>query len=150
MITITINGLDQFVVGDLSRDLTPSLAKLYEVEEDDINFVAPASMVFHKGVEQTSWNIYIEVSAPLKVQVLEEEVARFLIESIGDIAIHKTVIFRYYSQDNRYQVLNDDYPRYIDQDNEIKYDLDDQEEYEEGEESDQVYTGDVFENFNKN
>ena len=53
MINIYVYGLDQFVVGDISRELTSSLAKLYEVEEDEINFVAPHDMVFHKGVEQT-------------------------------------------------------------------------------------------------
>ena len=39
MITITIYGLDQFVVGRLSREMTPNLAKLYEVSEDEILFV---------------------------------------------------------------------------------------------------------------
>ena len=64
MITITIYGLDQFVVGRLSREMTPNLAKLYELSEDEILFVAPENMVFHKGVEQTSWNIIIHVHAP--------------------------------------------------------------------------------------
>ena len=59
MITVFIYGLDQFVVGRLSREMTPNLAKLYEVSEDEIIFVAPENMVFHKGVEQTSWNIII-------------------------------------------------------------------------------------------
>ena len=49
MITITIYGLDQFVVGNLSRELTPLVAKLYEVDEDEVNFIAPQAMGFHKG-----------------------------------------------------------------------------------------------------
>ena len=47
MITITILGLDQYIVGRLSRELTSNLAKIYEVSEDDINFIAPNNMVFH-------------------------------------------------------------------------------------------------------
>ena len=38
MITVVIYGLDQFVVGRLSREMTPNLAKLYELNEDEIIF----------------------------------------------------------------------------------------------------------------
>ena len=93
MITITIYGLDQFVVGRLSREMTPNLAKLYELDEDEIIFVAPENMVFHKGVEQTSWNIIIHVHAPKKVQVLQDQVAHLILESIGDVAINKIIEF---------------------------------------------------------
>ncbi|MCF0107636.1 MAG: hypothetical protein HUJ59_01295, partial [Bacilli bacterium] len=111
MITVIFYGLDEFVVGRLSNELTSSLAKLYEVDEDEINFVAPNNMVFHNGVEQTSWNLIIHVHAPLKVSVLQDQVAQFLVKAIGDVAIHKIVEFYYYSQDNRYESINEDYPR---------------------------------------
>ena len=98
MITITIYGLDQFVVGNLSRELTPLVAKLYEVDEDEVNFIAPNAMVFHKGVEQTSWNILIQVNAPKKVSVLEEQMSQLMLHGIGEVAIHVAVEFYYYSQ----------------------------------------------------
>ena len=159
MITVIIYGLDQFVVGRLSRELTPNLAKLYETSEDEINFIAPQDMVFHAGVEQTSWNLIIHVHAPLKVSVLQDQVAKFLLEGIGDVAIHKTVEFYYYSQDNRFQKINPSYPRYL-----TSNELDDEEEYyQEGEEcechhdheeeedynEEDIYTGNIFEDFNK-
>lgn len=152
MITVIFYGLDEFVVGRLSRELTPSLAKLYEVDEDEINFVAPNNMVFHNGVEQTSWNIIIHVHAPLKVSVLQDEVATYLVKAIGDIAINKVVEFYYYSQDNRYESINQEYPRYITESNVVNSD----EEYEddddccEGEEEDEIYTDDIFKDFNGN
>ena len=37
MITIFIYGLDQFVVGRLSSEMTKNLAALYEVNESEIN-----------------------------------------------------------------------------------------------------------------
>lgn len=152
MITVIFYGLDEFVVGKLSRELTPSLAKLYEVDEDEINFVAPNNMVFHNGVEQTSWNIIIHVHAPLKVSVLQDEVATYLVKAIGDIAINKVVEFYYYSQDNRYESINQEYPRYITESNVVNS----EEEYEddddccEGEEEDEIYTDDIFKDFNGN
>ena len=150
MISITINGLDQFVVGRLSRELTPSLAKLYQVDEGEINFIAPNTMVFHNGVEQTSWNIYIEVLAPRKYEEMQEEAADYLLESIGDLAINKTLTFVYYESDARYQKLNNEYPRYIASDNLVDIDDEYDEDMEEGDGEDQIYTGDIFQDLDPN
>ena len=145
MITITIYGLDQFVVGNLSRQLTPLVAKLYEVDEEDVVFIAPDAMVFHKGTEQTSWNVLIHVTAPKKVSVLQEQMSQLMLHGIGDVAIHVTVEFYYYSQDDRYQRINPNYPRFISDDNLVNVDDEYDEDIEEGEDDDQVYTGDIFE-----
>ena len=147
MITVVIYGLDQFVVGRLSREMTPNLAKLYELSEDEILFVAPENMVFHKGVEQTSWNIIIHVYAPKKVSVLEDQVAKFILESIGDVAINKMLEFYYYSQDNRYSKFNEAYPRFIAADNLVNVADEDYEDMEEGEGEDEIFTGDIFQDF---
>lgn len=148
MITIILYGLDEFVVGRLSRELTPNIAKLYEVSEDEVIFVAPNNMVFHNGTEQTSWNLLIHVHAPMKVSVLQEQIATFLLNAIGDIAIHKTVEFYYYSQDNRYQKINKDYPRYITEENVVNM----EEDYDEcgdqcnlDDDDKEIFTGDIFE-----
>ena len=148
MITIIIYGLDQFVVGRLSREMTPNLAKLYELNEDEIIFVAPENMVFHKGVEQTSWNIIIHVHAPKKASVLQDQVANLILESIGEVAINKILEFYYYSEDNRYSKLNESYPRFIASDNLVDI-ADDEynEDMEEGEGEDEIFTGDIFRNF---
>ena len=147
MITIVIYGLDQFVVGRLSREMTPNLAKLYELSEDEILFIAPNDMVFHNGVEQTSWNIIIHVHAPKKVSVLQDQVAKLILESIGDVAINKVVEFYYYSEDNRYSKLNESYPRFIASDNLVDVAEEDYEDMEEGEGEDEIFTGDIFQNF---
>ena len=149
MITITIYGLDQFVVGQLSRELTPLISKLYEVTDDDVSFIAPQAMVFHKGVEQTSWNILIHVCAPKKVAVLQEHMAELMLHGIGDVAIHVSVEFYYYSQDDRYQKINESYPRFLSQDNLVDVDDEYPEDIEEGEGDDQIYTGDIFADLNK-
>ncbi|NLV29365.1 MAG: hypothetical protein GXY57_04350 [Erysipelotrichaceae bacterium] len=150
MITLIFYGLDQFVVGHLSRELTPLIAKLYEVEEDEVNFIAPSSMTFHKGTEQTSWNLLIHVHAPMKVSVIQDKMADLLLNGIGEVAIHKAVEFYYYSQDNRVEKINKNYPRFIAEENlvlaEDEHDHD--EELEEGEGNDQIFTGDAFKDFN--
>ena len=147
MITVIIYGLDQFVVGRLSREMTPNLAKIYELSEDEILFIAPNDMIFHKGVEQTSWNIIIHVHAPKKVSVLQDQVARLILESIGDVAINKILEFYYYSEDNRYSKINMAYPRFIAADNLINVAEEDYEDKEEGEGDDDIFTGDIFQDF---
>lgn len=147
MITVTIYGLDQFVVGRLSREMTPNLAKLYELSEDEIIFVAPENMVFHNGVEQTSWNIIIHVHAPKRAALVEEQVAKFILETIGDVAINKVIEFYYYSEDNRYTKLNEAYPRFIAADNLVDIEEENYEDMEEGEGEDNIFTGDIFKDF---
>ncbi len=150
MITLTLYGLDQFVVGRLSREMTSALADIYECDKDEILFVAPESMVFHNGVEQTSWNAIVRVDAPKKLAVLQEDVARVIMQLVKGPTIHVQVVFTYFSQDNFYESINDDYPRYIEEKNIVEVDYDDSDvNIEEGEGDDQIFTGDIFKDFNR-
>ena len=149
MITLTIYGLDQYIVGRLSKEMTHNLADLYEVSEDDINFIAPDSMVFHNGVEQTSWNALVRVNLPKKVMVLQEEAAKLIMSMVQGPTINVAVEFYYYSEDNRYEKINEDYPRFITDDNLVDVeDYDEETQYIEGDGKDEVFTGDIFKDFN--
>lgn len=150
MITLTIYGLDQYIVGRLSREMTHNLADLYEVSEDDINFIAPNNMVFHNGVEQTSWNALVRVHLPKKVMVLQDDAAKLIMDMIQGPTINVAVEFYYYSEDNRYEKINEDYPRFITDDNlvDVDEDYDEETQYIEGDGKDEVFTGDIFKNFN--
>ena len=145
MITVIIYGLDQFLVGDLSVSLGRDLAKIYEVSEDDINFIAPNDMVFHKGVEQTSWRVFVEVNVPKKLEVMQEQAHKVIVHHIKEIAIHIETVFRYYLSDNHTLHINEDYPLYMEEKVEAQYDTDYPEDIEEGEGEDEIYTGDIFE-----
>lgn len=151
MIIVKMSGLDQFVVGNLSKELTPLVAKLYEVEENEVVFLSPQTMVFHKGVEQTSWNIIIEVKAPEQFARVQDKMADLLLHGIGEVAIHINVIFSYFSSDDFYKKVNSDYPLYITEANIVDFEEEDEfdEDDEEDEEEEDIYTGDIFEGLNK-
>ena len=149
MISLTVYGLDQFVVGKLSREMTSALADLYEVDKEEILFIAPENMIFHNGVEQTSWNALVKVDAPKKVSVLQEDAARLIMNLVKGPTIHVQVVFNYFSQDNFYENLNEDYPRYIENENLVNFDEEYDENIEEGEGDDQIFTGDIFKDFNR-
>lgn len=151
MIIVEMSGLDQFVVGNLSKELTPLVAKLYEVEENEVVFLSPQTMVFHKGVEQTSWNIIIEVKAPQQFAHVQDKMADLLLHGIGEVAIHVNVFFSYFSADDFYKKVNDDYPLYITEANIVDFQEEDEfdDDDEDDEEEEDIYTGDIFEGLNK-
>ncbi|MCR4912092.1 MAG: hypothetical protein K5925_06245 [Bacilli bacterium] len=152
MINIFVYGLDQFVVGDLSERLTPILAKAFEADEDEINFIAPNDFVFHNGVEQTSWRVIVEVRLPAEFDIVEHEVKEVLLHYISQVSVHVEVTFIYYERRNHYVKINKDYPLYLEEkeghlneeEYEEEYDETDEEGPSEGEGEDEIYTEDIF------
>lgn len=151
MITIIIHGLDQFVVGGLSKEMSKPLADLYEVTEDKINFIAPESLVYHDGVDQTSWRVLITVKAPKQMEVLQKVVADYLINIIKDVAINIEIVFTYYSIENRIEHINDEYPLFITEENivsiEDEYDENEEDEEEEAADEGELFDGNIFKDF---
>ena len=80
MITISIIGLDPYLVRQISKEMTPKLAELYEISEDKIDFYAPECLFIHNGVEQNTWNVLVRVNAPLKIKVLEKKAVKIIRE----------------------------------------------------------------------
>jgi len=117
MITISVLGLDQYVVGHYSKDNTENLAQLFECDEDDVSFYAPNAMMFHKGVEQTSWNTLVIIRAPEKYAAVESKVSEYLLKTIGEFSINVELEFAYFEEEHHYEKINDDYPRFIAEDN---------------------------------
>jgi hypothetical protein len=117
MITISILGLDQYVVGHYSKENTENIANLLEASSDDVNFYAPESMVFHAGVEQTSWNTIVIVRAPERENVFESKLADYLIKTLSEFTINLEVEFEYFEEGRHYQHINSSYPRFIAEEN---------------------------------
>ena len=141
MVTISIYGLDQYVVGHYSKEHTANIASLLEVDEADVVFYSPNAYVFHNGVEQTSWNTIVKVNAPEQCEKLEDKVANYIIKTLKEFSIHLVVEFSYYHKHHRYEFVNKEYPRFISEENVVNVE---DEEYQEGEE---IYDGNMFEGF---
>ena len=149
MINIFVYGLDQFLVGDLSEQLTEVLAKTYETEEKNIIFVAPNDMVFHNGVEQTSWRVIVEVRLPEEFGYLQQQAKEVILHYISEVAVHVEVTFLYYSKRDHYESINKDYPLYLTEEASQSHlttdSYDEDQELTEGDGDDEIYTGDIFE-----
>ena len=144
MITIKVYGIDPYLLNDLSRDMTSKLANLYEISKDEINFFAPECLYVHDGVDQNTYSILVEVHAPKKVSVLEEDAYKIIENYIKNVTVHLECIFYYFSIDNYHKFENEDYPRYMDEENSVDF-------YEESEEettsNEDIYLGNAFEGF---
>lgn len=141
MITISILGLDQYVVGHYSGEHTKNIANLFEVDDDLVSFYAPNCYMFHNGVEQTSWNTLVRVHAPKRYIVFESKVAQYLLNTLKNFSINVAVEFFYYEDEHRYEHINNAYPRFLSEDNLVNVEED---ELGEGEE---LYEGNIFEGY---
>ena len=141
MITIRIYGLDSYAVGHFSKDHTENLAQLFETKEENICFVASDEFVFHKGVEQTSWQALVTVIAPEKYEPLEKQVANYLLKTLTEFSIHVQIVFEYFHGHHEHEFTNKDYPRFIKDDNLVNV--------EEEDEDDELYEGNIFEGMEK-
>ena len=165
MITIQILGLDQFVVGRYSRENLGNIAQAFECSEEDISFYAPNAMMFHNGVEQTSWNTVVVVLAPKKYRPLEAGAADVLMKTLSLFSINVDVVFQYFEESSHYSFVNKEYPRFITseeiRDDYASMEFGDVPEVMEGEENEgeeplaphmnpdtgEIYLGDAFEGF---
>ena len=57
MIYIKVVGLDQFIVGRISRESTDKLANLFEVESDEINYQEYAYSISKLFIIDFSFNL---------------------------------------------------------------------------------------------
>ena len=146
MITISIIGVDPYLVRQISKAMTAKIAALYEVSKDEINFYAPECLYIHDGVEQNTWNVLVKVNAPLKVRVLEKDAVKVIREFMKDACINLAIEFYYYSSDNRYEFIDNSHSRFMTEDNSYEI-VEDEEEEEES--TEEPYLGDIFEDFNK-
>lgn len=140
MITITVYGLDQYTIGHYSKDHLENLQQLFETKED-ILFVASDAYVFYNGVDQNSWQALVKVDAPEKYEMVENKVAKYIMETLKSFAINIKVTFEYFHSHHEYEHHNTEYPRFITDDNLVNV--------EESDEDEELYEGNIFEGMEK-
>ena len=141
MISITVYGLDAYIIGHYSKDHTANLAQLFETKEENIVFIVSDEYVFHNGVEQTSWQTLVKISAPEKYEPLEDKVATYLLKTLTQFSVHVQIVFDYFHGHHEHTFVNKDYPRFIKEDNVVNV--------EESDDDDELYEGNIFEGMEK-
>lgn len=146
MVTISIIGVDPYLVRQISKAMTDKISNIYEISKDDVNFYAPECLYIHDGVEQNTWNVLVKVNAPIKAKIMEKDAVKIIREFMKGACIHVAIEFYYYSQDNRYEFIDETHPHFMTEENLVYEDDDYDDESEEGEEE-ELYLENMFENF---
>ncbi len=142
MVIINFYSLDFELVGKLNEKIHEKVANAFGIKNEDLIFQASDSFVFYKGHEQTSYNAYIKVEAPVELSLEEEKVAAILMEETKDYSMHVRILFTYFDESHYYERVTRQYPEFITTSIETKIDEDYDEDGEYTE--DEIYTGNIF------
>lgn len=139
MITLTFYGLNMLALGDLSGILLTRLASKLKVDETSITIRAVESMIFYKGIDQTTWEVMVDIRLLESMKEYESSIVTLLHDVLKEQTIHVTCDFIYVSSASRIQVISKDYPRYISDDNQVLVG-------HTHENTKDVFTGNIFQN----
>lgn len=142
MVIINFYSLDFELVGRLNETIHEKVASAFGIKDEDLIFQASDSFVFYKGHEQTSYNVYIKVEAPVELSLEEEKVASILMNETKNYAMHVRILFSYFDESHYYERISRQYPEFITTSVEAHLDenYDEEGEYTE----DEIYTGNIF------
>ena len=92
MINVVLKGVDEFLGAHVETILSPSIAKLYEVSNDEVIFTCYHSIIYHGGMDQTSYHMMITIEANKKFKNKEKikstKVKVQLIYPLGSFALN--------------------------------------------------------------
>ena len=138
MINVILKGVDEFLGSHVESVLTPKIAAICKVRNEAVVFTCLHSIIYHGGVDQTSYHMIVTFELEEKYLPFEKELANFVLEASKSFAVHCHISFTYLNKPY-YQRIEKDYPLYVTMENEVSI--------EENDENEEIYTGDIFANF---
>jgi hypothetical protein len=139
MMTLTFYGLNMYALGDLSPSLSLRLSKAFKMQETLISLRVVESMIFYKGIDQNTWEVMVDIRLNETMKNHEQEIVKILQDVLKEQTIHLTCDFTYVSSQSRVQIISEDYPRFITEDNQVVVG-------HTHEKTTEIYTGNIFQN----
>ena len=141
MINIVLKGVDEFLGADVEKVLLPQVSKVLNIPLNEIIVTCLHSMIYHDGVDQTSFHMVVTFEMERKFQEFEKKLIKCVLDNTKNFSVHAHVNFLYLSE--TYSRIDEDYPLFVTSSNEVVI----EDEIDETEE--EIYTGDVFADFEK-
>ena len=135
---IEIFGLDKYVVASLSRELQPSILKLIQLEPSQLYFAVHETLIFHDGVDQNAWHTMVKVQLESAQVHHQAALVKLLTQALKPHTIHVHLEFYVQPASQSTHLLNEDYPLFVSETNQVNFDLPDEEERKE------IYHGNIF------
>ena len=137
MINIVLKGVDEFLGADVEKVLLPKVAKVLQVSMDEVLLTCMHSMIYHGGLDQTSFHMIVTFEMEEKYRKFEKELIKCVFEVSKNFSVHSHVNFLYLTPTSSY--IDEEYPLYVTESNRVIIEDDENEE--------EVYTGNMFSNF---
>jgi len=126
MILIKLLGIDKYMAEEVVEDIHKPVADIFETEKENVLFYAPESMLIYNGMEQTSYQLNIEIECPNTYKQLEKEIANCISKLVMEkICVHLRILFTYFDENNEYEFINKNYPRFMTKDNVAHFEQED-------------------------
>lgn len=141
MVNIILKGVDEFLGSHIEKTILPNIAKILKIDESEIMVICLHSIIYHNGVDQTSYHMLVEFELDNQYEQYEESLADYILLESKNFAVHCHINFKY-CEYKTYSRIDKDYPLYVTEANEVV--IEDSEEVNED-----IYLEDVFADFDK-
>lgn len=141
MIVISLLGVDQYQAASFVSDIQDEVAQIFETDPEEIVFYAPDSFLIYRGVDQTSYQLDVVVQCPQKYMPLESRISEYLIKVFTQTHVHVRILFEYFDPAHEHESINEEYPRFMTNENMAHFEA---ESDEEDPEKTEPYTGNPF------
>ena len=139
MVNIVLKGVDEFLGSHVDEVISPQVAKILNINQDEVILTCLHSIIYHQGVDQTSYHMIVNLELSEKYRPFEEKLAEYILSISKNFAVHCQVSFSY-CENKIYSRIDEDYPLYVTNSNEVVIE-------ENEDENEEVYLGDMFANF---
>lgn len=144
MIVVKLLGIDQYQAGELVRDIHSSVAEILETDPTNVVFYAPDSFIYYKGVDQTSYQLDVEIQLPMKYHPLEERINDCLVKLLKESHVHIRVLFDYFEEEHEHLYIDEEYPRFMTEDNMAHFEYEENDHNHHKNEKEDIFLGNAF------
>jgi hypothetical protein len=134
---IDIQGLDKFVIADISLQLQKPLSLLTKLDSKDIFFLGHDSFLYHQGVDQHAWHSIIHITLSLSLKPLQAQIIDLIEAHLKAHTIHMHFRFSFTNVEDLVSITQSDYPDFVTESNSVDVMPSDESEAE-------IYHGDIF------
>jgi hypothetical protein len=136
--TLHIQGLDKFVIGELSSQLQEPLSLLTKIPSEAMLFIGHDSFVYHQGVDQHAWQTFVQITLLPSLKSLQTQIIECLIRYLKPHTIHVHFQFQYVDATEFISVIQPDYPLFVTETNSVDVVVPPEEDSKE------IYHGNIF------
>lgn len=148
MINVILYGVDEFLAKHIEERFSPEIARICEVNTNQVILTCVHSMIYHGGVDQTSFHMQILVELNEEFREFEEDLAYFILKASKEFSVHAHLDFKYV-EDEGYERIDENYPLYISKSNEVSLHVDDDFDDYDDEDNEDEEVDDIFASFKK-